>query len=370
MSDILDYKIQGPLREPLLLLEWSIFFLFFELSLVFLERFFSKKDKLKYLEQQNRLKYLQEISYFFLFIGFSFSKLFYIIGDYYVFEENRMIFYTIAYIIQLIGIFLFIHILELYRNFYKKFLFTWIYITELIIFFIVIIFFFDLTQLFTYIFYPVFFVFILVFLRVVWNELYKGKEFGLTLSNLIILFIGIFALSLGFGLATDFAASIFGLHIRILGDILEIIGFLLLFLFFISIPSFSEFDWQGSIDSIYVTNKNGLYIFKYDFLEQPEEHLERNLAAGLLTSVKMVLQSFTKMSGITVLEKSGKTIIIFPGEYINGILICKDNLKSIRVLLEIFVKRLEKTFKNVFIRWKGDLTVFRPIENLVKEIFL
>ncbi len=351
-------KIEGPLREPLLILDWVVFFLFLELAQVFLIRI---------LSQEKSLKNLQDKSYMSLFFGFSFSKLFYIIGDYYVLLSFRMVFYNVAYLIQMTGLFFFIYNLETYRVFIKKYLFTRILTIFMVAFISILIFANTYTQIFSYSFFLIFFVFLIIYFYAIVLEFYVERKLG-TLKHFLMLCAGIFFVILGYGLATDFAASIFGLEIRALGDLFEISGFFLLFLFFISIPSFSEYDWQDKINSIYITQKDGLFLFKRNFISA-ELSVDQNIVAGLLTSVKVMLQALTDKKGVSIIERENKIMIIYPSEFVNGIIICDEKLASLQILLKKFVNKVELLFRNIFENWNGDVTVFSPLEDVSKEIF-
>ncbi len=351
-------KIEGPLREPLLILEWVVFALFLELAFVFL---------IRTANQKKSLKNLQDKSYISLFLGFSFSKLFYMIGDYYVPLSLRMLFYNIAYFIMIVGLFFFIYNLEIYKVFVKKFLFTRVIIVFLIGFFLLLLVAPQFTQNYSYSFFAIFAVFLLIYIRAIVLEFYVKLKLGI-IKHFVVFCGGTFQIIVGYALATDFAASLFGLGIRIMGDHLEIFGFFLLFLFFISIPSFSEYDWQDKIDSIYITKKDGLFLYKRSF-RRTESDVDQNIIAGMLTSIKLILQELTEKKGVSIIERENKILIIYPSEYVNGVVICNQNLISVQILLKKFVEKIEAVFLNIFENWSGDVPISSAFEDISKEIF-
>ena len=83
----------------------------------------------------------------------------------------------------------------------------------------------------------------------------------------------------------------------------------------------------------------------------------------------MFLEKITEIQGDSVIEKEGKTVIIHPLDKIIGILICDEKLNSLQILLKNFTKKINLIYKKVLEDWGGDLTIFRPIENIVKEFF-
>lgn len=352
-------KIEGPLREPLFILEWVVFFLFLELAFIFIFRIQT---------QEKQLKNLQNIAYFSFFFGFSISKVFYILGDYFAPISSRMIFYNFAYITLMIGVFFFVYTLEKYRIFLKKLFFTKIFVVIILVFIIVSLIAIDYTQTFSTMFYFFFIVFIIVYIKTIISDFYIKKKLGNFKRDFTTFCLGVFFIVVGYALATDMAAKMFSLYARLAADHLEIIGAFLLFLFFLSVPSFSEYDWQEKLDSVYIINKDGLLIYKKSY-RTSQINLDQNVAAGMLTSVKMVLQELTERKGISIIEKEGKIIIIHPRELINGVIICDENLISLQILLKKFVERVEAVFYSFLQNWNGDMGTFDLIEKIATQIF-
>ena len=65
----IEFPITGPLRGPLLVIDWIFVLISFELGLIFL---------IKYKLQREEIKNLQELGYASLFLGISLMILFYI----------------------------------------------------------------------------------------------------------------------------------------------------------------------------------------------------------------------------------------------------------------------------------------------------
>ncbi len=356
----IDVVIVGEIREPLLILEWIIVFLFFQLALIFYLRIINLKEK--------QLRNLQEKAYISFFLGFSLSKLFYIIGDYYVTTFVRMIFYNIAYIVQTAGIFFFVLILEKYKKLIFRRLFTIIYAILMSIFSWFFIFSIEYTQTVSFMFYPSFILFFLVYVKIGISDFFKKKELGSYSKDLLKFLIGFFAAAVGFAFASDMAANLFGREIRILGDVLEIVGFILVFSFFISVPSFSEYDWQEKIELIYLLHKSGQLVFSREFRHITEKY-KQQIIGGTIASVKLMLEKLTEAYGISIIEQENKILIILPGNNFIAILISDQKLKSLEILLKNFLEKVETIYREIIGNWKGDLSIFNPIDNIVKEIF-
>ena len=83
-----------------------------------------------------------------------------------------------------------------------------------------------------------------------------------------------------------------------------------------------------------------------------------------------MLETVSASEDISIIEKKGKIVIIQPGKYIYGVLICDENLNSLQILLSNFIEKIETIYSNVLENWDGDLKVFKPINDFAKEIFV
>jgi hypothetical protein len=177
-----------------------------------------------------------------------------------------------------------------------------------------------------------------------------------------------FLIGIGFLLTSRWAVTAFGLEYRILGDILQLIGAILLALFFHSVPTFSEHDWQKKIDYLLVVHKSGLSIYKKSFQEQLTD-IDANLIAGNITTIEMFLENTTTRKNLSVIEKNGRIIIIYPGKYIYGVLISREKLKTYQILLSDLIEKIEIVYYQFLKEWKGNLKMFETVENIVHEVF-
>ena len=357
----IQFPLEGALAELLLIVEWIISFLFLELTLILWKRIIRNK---------NELKSLQEKAYFWIYLGFSLMWIFFIFSDFYVKTSVlRWLFLNFGYISLEIGAILFIYIIEIYKIFIKKHLFTIIFIIDIIIFFFVLIFAVEYTQIMSFTFWLLFIVFFSLYSK----ELQPIFNYNIALGSYkykyLKLLSGVILVIVGFGLTTDFSINTLGLAIRLLGDILQILGMVLLFLFFISIPSFSEYDWKDKINNVLIVLKSGLFIYK-KYFQNENDPIYDSVISGVITSLKMMLDTVSANDDISIIEKKGKIVIIQPGKYIYGVLICDENLNSLQILLSNFIEKIETIYSNVLENWDGDLKVFKPINDFAKEIFV
>ncbi len=356
---IVQFPLTGSLAQWLVILESLICLLSLEIALIFMN---------KVVKNKRNVKRLEEKAYFWVFLGYSTTILFFIISDYYVVDSSlRIICLNLGYMSLAICAFIFIFIIEKYKIFKRKFLFSIIFVIYLIFFAILSLIDISITQILSPIFFAIFITFFIYYSKELNSIFEKNPILGNYNKHLIKLFAGISLLIIGFGLTIDFSINLFGLGSRLIGDLFQLLALFFLYFYFSSIPSFSEYNWQQKIDSIFIIHKSGLLIFERSF--KPGDTYYDSATSGALTSLKMMLETVSKKETTSFIEKKGKHITIHPGKYIYGTLISEENLVSLQILLKNFIDKIEQTYGNVLKDWDGDLKVFRPIGQIAKEIF-
>ncbi len=356
-----NYPISGSLMPFLLIAEWVVCFLFLELGIVLWIRARVKRKELKTIEEKGVIGIL---------IGYSLMWNFFIIGDYYVSNsELRLFLFNIGYLCIIIGANMFVYEIEKSKIFYKKRYITIIFTAISIIY--VIVLFTNVEYGFYAInaFWPFLFLFLLLYLKKI-IVINKKKRQLHTFHRVLFEFsMGGALLIVGYGLTTDLGRELLGagLEIRLLGDILQLTSSIFIVLFIISTPSFSEYGWRGKIDRIIIMHKSGLLLFQRRFRDASE--LDGPLISGILTTLKMLLERIIDKESASVIEKQDKILIIQPGKYINGVLICDEMLLSLRTMLTILVNKIEAIYSKILENWTGDLKIFGPIEEIVKDVF-
>ena len=355
------FPIQGPLRDHLLLIEWIVVFFALEWALIF---------TLRVLDQKKNLKSLQEKAYISLFLSYSLMWVFTIIADYYAeSRESRLHFLNIGYFIMIIGVLFFIFNMERYKIFYKKYFFSSIFILSIVMYIIIAI----LWPQFTNIIYSILWVIFIIIFLISLKDLSKNSTLRTGKRGFYKIFIkfsvAFSCIIFGFGFALEYSIMYIGLDYRLLGGFLQLIGIILVSLFFIySIPSLTEYTWKNKVESIFLTHKSGLLIYKKSFTEN-EDNIDATLISGELTTLKMMLEYISKKKGEIVLQKKGKTLLIVPGQFITGVLICESNLKSLRIILKNLISNIESIYSEILPSWKGDMKVLSPIKDMIREFF-
>jgi len=369
---MISYPIMGPLRIRLLIMEIILLFACFELGGILLAR---------YLKSEKLMRNSEELGYSLLFLGFFVMNFFFLISDYYSSEDLispfliwregsiRYLFLNIGYFSLLIAAIIFLYCCEKNKiYFYKKYAFTIIFIMLGIIFTILFIVDIRLSQEVTYILWGVYLIFLLVYLMDFIKKVQKNRQ--KLFIGIIKYFPGIFFWLFGFSLTTTLFAELFGHEIRLLGIIFEIIGIFLLFIFFITLPPFAEFDWHDSIEEILVMNNAGLVIFEKK-LRNTLDKQDGVLVGGALKHVKILLENISKSEsrGYSTFEKKGKTIIIFQSKDLTGVIFSTKNLRILHLLLKKFILRVEAIYANLIPEWNGDLIIFEPIDIIYNIVF-
>ena len=360
----INFPIEGPLREPLWILEWLIVLFFLELTIIFYIKGKSKEKKLR--NQQER-------AYIMFFLGYALIWMFTIFGDYHAeTSEERFLFLNIGLILISLCELIFFYRMEKDQVYLRKFLFTktfslFIVIISISMFILNNI----ITQIIAFIFYTglltIFFIMYLIRLR---SNTYIQKITKNFRLKIWILFTGLVLLPIGLIFAIDFILNLYGLEYRFIGDILQLIGFFLIFIFFISVPSLTEYNWKDKIDRLFLMVRSGICVY-HKFFKEDLEIIDEQTTSAVIKSINILLDELTNKEGISIIKRKSKNFIIQPGKFIIGVIICDEELKSLKILLNTFIERIERLYSNIFSKkWNVDVQVFKPIENMAKEIFL
>jgi len=339
-------------------MEWLFMVACLEFAIIFF---------IRYIRQDKELRNLQDLGYGILMLGFGVMVLSFITGDYFALDyPTRLIFLIIGYYSTMISALLFILCMEKYKKYLiTRYFFSLCFMASTIIFTIGLIIDVNSSRTLSVLPWPLFLVFFIIYL-VDFCKRVQNKE--KVIIGLLKFTPGFGLLIVGFALTTDTFERILGMSFRFFGVGLELIAIILLFAFFISLPPFSEFEWEEKMEQVFIMDKGGVCLFNESF-EEEATLMDDALVAGAITSVNLLLQELTSDKGIVVINKKGTTIVIFPGKRTYGVIFCTEELNYIKVLLKKFVERFEALYDNVLINWDGNVDVFEPARTIVTEIF-
>lgn len=355
------YPITGTLREPLLILEWIMVFLISEVAFLLYMRVKNKEIKLSNLIEK---------AYIIFLFSYSITGIFYIFGDYYMESQiSRLIVFNIGYILRMIMGLSFIYQIEKYQTIFRKYVFTKIFlvfaILTIVLFFTAI----EITQYASLVLFwiPIFSIFLIYTIKLLKKPSEK-QEIHYLRAKIYFSILGAFLIGLGFGATSDPFLIIFGLSLRIVGYIFQVIGIIILAIFFTSLPSLSEQDWKNKIDKLFLMRASGICIYYKFFRDQTSKRDEQNIS-GAINTIKMILREISHDEGEMVIEKEGKVLITSQGKYITGVIIADQNLNSLNFLLKRFIEKVEFLYSNIIRDWDGAMEIFLPIENITQEVF-
>ena len=355
------YPLTGTLREPLLIIEWVIVFLFAELAFLLYMRIKNKETKLS--------NFIEKASILFL-LAYSSMFVFYIFGDFYM-ETNflRLVVFNIGYILRMILGLIFMYQIEKFQIFFRKYLFSKILsiftVITVVLFFTAI----ELTQNASLVLFwlPLVSTIFIYLIKLLKNTT-KTQEIHNYKAKIYFSILGAIVIGFGFGATSDPIINMFGLNSRLIGDIVQIIGIIVLSIFFINLPSLSEQNWKDKIDKLFLMRASGICVY-YKFFRDPTNKREEQNISGAISTIKMILKEISHDEGEMVIEKEGKVLITYQGKYITGVIIADQNLNSLNFLLKRLIEKVEFLYSNIIRDWDGAMEIFLPIENITKEIF-
>jgi hypothetical protein len=274
---------------------------------------------------------------------------------------------NIGYYSLMIGAFLCVFCLEKYKVYlWKKYLFSMGFLILISVFTIALFYDIYITQTFSYFFWPYFIFFFLIYLT---DFVKKVRSREKLIYAVLKSFGGFGIFAVGFLFEIDGVLDTLGLEFRLIGAILQLIGMGIISYFFLSMPAFSEFDWQDKIEQIFLMDSAGICLYHKAF-EERSELTDENLVAGAIASINIMLKELTesKEGGVSVIKKQDKTIIILPSQMVAGIIFSKEDLNYTKIVLKNFVEKFETIYHDILTDWDGDLSIFKHTDNILTEI--
>ncbi|MHA1379430.1 MAG: tetratricopeptide repeat protein [Candidatus Helarchaeota archaeon] len=130
----------------------------------------------------------------------------------------------------------------------------------------------------------------------------------------------------------------------------------------------SELNWFQRIHHIYFYLPDGGCIFNRSFHEGKK--VSPILVAGGLTGLEALIQEMTQtQTQIKVIEQENMSILLEHGKYVSVALISEENLLTLRKKLISTVRDVEKMYGEELASYKGKISGFSKIDDIVKENF-
>lgn len=345
-------------REVSLFTEWIFIFICFEIGLILFYKF---------REVRMESTYIQELGYSILSFCYGGQWIFFLIADFYIPLSSRNIFLNIGYFFLIFGGFVFIYLIERDIRLTKiRYLFSIIYLIAVIFYFIIFFTFYSFTDTLSDLFWYLFLLFFVFYFK---NMAKKYIATNQSKNLLVLAVLALITLFVGYYITSDFITIPYGFGFRVAGDILQLIAWIMLFYFFLSVPKFSEFEWERNVTSVFLMLKSGLHIFSA-IVNKEEEIADENIISGALTAINSMFSMLTDLEGMTIIKNPREIIIIFPSKYLIGVVFCKADLTSLRTLLKEFVLKTEQIYEPLLYGWEGDKSVFGAIKDIYRDFFI
>jgi len=136
-----------------------------------------------------------------------------------------------------------------------------------------------------------------------------------------------------------------------------------------STPASEELEWYKEIVHLYVINNSGIFIVDFPFKEGLE--YDPDLFSGGISGIKTILQEMIKsQQSLKIIDHEDLKLIFEYGQNFFVVLISQKDLKILRTKLKALTGEIERVFREVLADWSGNLDVFKPINTMIKNIFL
>jgi hypothetical protein len=174
---------------------------------------------------------------------------------------------------------------------------------------------------------------------------------------------------------TDIAIGLFGLGIRIAGDLVDIIGILLFKTSLDYLPDFSEFDWIPSIRAVIVVHSNGVPCFsRFWGSNKNSKDLSDNdkdsLISGAMSTVEILLNEMVGKELLNRIQLDDKVVLFEKRNNFMTIVIATEYLDSLSIRIRNFSDNFEEIFGSILKDWGGNITAFLPAEAMADIHFI
>jgi hypothetical protein len=213
-------------------------------------------------------------------------------------------------------------------------------------------------------------IFISFFIIYIIDFIKKAEKKTKLWKSVIKYLISFLIIPIGFFLTTDASIDTFGISIRLIGSLLQILSFSAIFYIFVKLPSLSEINWLEKVEEVFIIDKGGACLFYKSYIDTGTK-LDKFLISNAITSVKIILNELTSSNdtGTSIIRKENKVVSIHSGSLLTGVIISKEKLENFESYLRKLIQRLERLYYNVLKNWDGDLEIFNPIDDIIDEIF-
>jgi hypothetical protein len=171
--------------------------------------------------------------------------------------------------------------------------------------------------------------------------------------------------------ATDAAVKLIGIGswMRLIADVLQLVGLGMMGFFFSLLPSWREIEWRASLKSLFVIYKGGTCIYQHDFAGREESASANLMMGGVVEMVKSVLDQVLLPGSLKVFDFKDKKMVLEQGKNVSIAIVADSVSESLNYVLHDFTGRFEVFFGRILDDWSGDSSLFEPTKVLIKWLF-
>jgi hypothetical protein len=302
------------------------------------------------------------------FLAFVFTRVFYMIYDYYVFLD---IYRYIAWVFMLLSnVLIFISLFKgVSRSIFATFPHKELYFLGLAIYIILMIAVVrPLSGAIFYIGSVILGVLLLIPLMLQLNKLidktggYIKQYFSLAIMGIPLSFLAI-----GIGPLWKTLAYPENWALKIGTHSIFLISLVFLAIALLNLPSLNEFGWEKTLGALYILLPNGACIYTFNFKQI--KAIDPQLLGSGLTGIVMMVQEMTKSKQrLEFIKQQWKNLYVEYGRHVTVALLGEEHLKIISEKLEQFVGEFERLFSDMG-HWEYSTEEFKITNMLVRNIF-
>lgn len=194
-------------------------------------------------------------------------------------------------------------------------------------------------------------------------------------KQIISFFLSVLLIIVGYFCISDFLTGIYGIGLRICGDVLVIVGIHFFIWSLNHLPDFSEFDWIHSIRCIVIMHSNGISLFSR-FWNSKESIDDTNLAdkdtliSAAISSIDALLNEMVGKERLNRIQLQDNVVIFEKRQNFMTFVIASNYLESLAIRVREFSHKFESLYGSILCTWGGDVSVFLPVEALADIHFI
>lgn len=158
-------------------------------------------------------------------------------------------------------------------------------------------------------------------------------------------------------------------NVRFISDFGLLISCFLLQYAFTQFPSLFELEWKKHLRELHIVHmKGGNELFSYYFQQGNEDKSE--IVGGFMYGVNQLVSEITGSNTPLNMIKQQENVVCFEkNDKLIVVLIAKDYNEVYSIKLKYLLNQVTLKFGDLLDNWNGNKTIFKPIMEIVKDIF-